>query len=290
MLESVGHYKILDTIGSGAMGDLFRARDTRLGRTVALRIVAPGIAGEPSRLDAFLADARASASVSHPNVAALYEVGEDGGVHFLASEFVQGQTLKGLIAGRPLNPRRAIDLTIQIADALADAYANDVAHGDLRAETVIVNAKGNAKLLDFGLARWTAQAKAAATAPSASGAGGHEEDIAALGALLHEMLTGRPPSPNRAPSELDQHLPRELDSILQRTQIRSGGDRYEASATLAAELRSVAAILDVRAKAASEVTVAPAAATRRRGAIVWLALLATAGALAWLLWTVSRLR
>src|SRR5579872_4367251 len=100
MRESIGHYKILDWVGSGAMGELVRARDTRVGRTVALRIVSPAIADDPSTLAEFLKDARAAAAVSHPNIAALYEVGDDGGVHYLACEFVQGQKLKSLIAGR----------------------------------------------------------------------------------------------------------------------------------------------------------------------------------------------
>src|SRR4051812_23823665 len=154
MVESLGHYKVLDKIGAGSLGELYRARDTRVGRTVALRVLAPRVAGDPALLAEFLKDARASAAVSHPNIAALYEVADDGGVHYLACEFVQGQTLKSLIAGKPLNARRAIDLTVQLADALADGYANELVHGDLRAERIVVNAKGNAKLLDFGLAKW----------------------------------------------------------------------------------------------------------------------------------------
>src|SRR5216684_4154230 len=125
MLDTLGHYKILDRIGEGGIGALYRARDTRLGRTVAVRVVSADISSDPDRLARFLDAARASAAVSHPNIAALYEVGEDGGSHYLACEFVTGQPLSRLIAGRALNPRRAIDLTMQVADALADAYASD---------------------------------------------------------------------------------------------------------------------------------------------------------------------
>lgn len=264
------------------MGDLYRARDTRLGRTVALRVVAPAIAGDPATLADFLRDARASTTVSHPNIAALYEIGEDGGVHYLACEFVAGQKLKNLIAGRPLNPRRAIDLTLQIADALADGYANEIADGRLSAETIIINAKGNAKLLDFGLARWTSAGKGP---PAAD----HQSDIAALGCVLHEMLTGKALREGIGPSELDSHLPKELDPIVRRTQRSSSGEQYQASATFAAELRSVAAILDVRVKAAAEVSVGPGRGAPRRRAFVWMAAIAAIAALAWLLWTVSRL-
>jgi serine/threonine-protein kinase len=283
MLDSIAHYKVLEKIGSGRMGELFRARDTRVGRTVALRMIAPSLAAEPSTLAEFLAEARASAAISHPNIAALYDVGEDGGRHFLASEFVQGQTLQSLVAGRALNPRRAIDLAVQIADALADGFANEIVDGRLSAETIIINAKGNAKLLDFGLARWTSADRGAAAAS-------HQADIAALGRVLYEMLTGRPPEEgSAAPSERDAHLPKELDAIVQRTQSALPEEQYEVSATFAAELRSVAAILDVRAKAASEAAVAPPKSARRREAFVWIAALGTLAAVAWLLWTVSRM-
>lgn len=284
MLESVGHYKILDRIGSGAMGELFRARDTRVGRTVALRIVAAGIAGDPSSLTAFLHDARAAAAVSHPNIAALYEVGEDsgGGVHYLACEFVQGQKLKSLIAGRPLNPRRAIDLTVQIADALADGFASDIAAGNLAADTIIVNPKGNAKIIDFGLARWTS-AGAAGAAPAP------ERDIAALGLVLYEMLTGKPLQKGAAAVALDPHLPKELEAIVQRTQSADVAGQYQGAATLAADLRAAAAILEARGTAATDAAVRPPKAARRRGAIVWLAAFAAMAALAWLLWTVSKM-
>jgi serine/threonine protein kinase len=282
MRESIGHYRILDRIGAGALGDLYKARDTRVGRTVALRVVAPAIAGDAALLDRFLGDARASAAVSHPNVAALYEVGEDDGIHYLACEFVSGQTLAGLISGQPLNPRRAIDLTVQIADALADAYSCEVVHGDLRPDTVVVNAKGNAKLLDFGLAHW-------ADAAGGRDRGSHQRDIAALGLVLHEMLTGRPAEPGRRPGAIDKHLPRELDDIIRKTQ--SDSDRqYEASATLAAELRAVAAILEVRAREASETVAPPQPGRSRRGAFVWVAAAIAAGALAWLVWTASSMR
>jgi serine/threonine-protein kinase len=283
MIDSLGHYKILDRIGSGAMGDLYRARDTRVGRTVALRVVAPSIAGDAARLDRFLADARASAAASHPNIAAIYEVADEGGVPYLACEFVQGQKLKGLVSGRALNPRRAIDLTIQIADALADADASGVAHGHLAADTVIVNAKGNAKLLDVGMAAWT-------SAGAGTQAGDHQADIAALGLVLHEMLTGKTPKPGTSPSDIDAHLPRELDAIVKKTQPGSLDERYEASATLAAELRAVAAILDGRTNAAKEIARVPSKkGARRREAAVWLTAIAMTAILAWLVWTASRM-
>ncbi len=282
MLDALGHYKILDRIGAGGLGVLYRARDTRLGRTVAIRVVHADITGDPDRLARFLDAARASAAVSHPNIAALYEVGEDGGSHYLACEFVAGQPLSRLIAGSGLNPRRAIDLTVQMADALADAQARDGVHGDIRPDTIIVTTKGNAKLLDFGLASWTAGGRERASKAD------HQTDIRALGAVFFEMLTGRPPSGSRAPSEVDPHLPRELDPIVLRA--LAAANSYQASATLAAELRSVSAILDVRSEVAQESAVAPARGSRRREATAWIVALALLAALAWVVWTATGVR
>ena len=282
MLDTLGHYKILDRIGEGALGALYRARDTRLGRTVAIRLVHADISSDPDRLARFLDAARASATVSHPNIAALYEVGEDGGSHYLACEFVAGQPLRRLIAGSALNARRAIDLTVQVADALADAYASDSVHGDIRPETIIVTTKGNAKLLDFGLAAWTAGGRAHAQKAD------HQADIRSLGAVCYEMLTGRPPSDSRAPSEVDPHLPRELDPIVLKAMDETAS--YQASATMAAELRSVAAILDVRSEVAKESSVAAPRGSRRREVTAWLVVLALLGALAWVVWTATGVR
>src|SRR5262249_3378582 len=148
-------YKILDRIGAGGMGEVYRARDTRLGRTVAIKVLAADVANDPSRRDRFLREARAAAALSHPNIAALYEVGEDHGQLFLAFEFVPGSPLTTIIGGRPLNPRRAVDFAIQIADALADAHAAGIVHRDIKPANVIVTPKDKAKVLDFGLATWT---------------------------------------------------------------------------------------------------------------------------------------
>src|SRR6185437_11424974 len=118
MIESLGHYKILEQIGAGGLGDVYRARDTRHGRTVAIKLLPVALNDDAEARERFLRDARATARLSHPAVATLYEIGDDDGRLFLAFDFVPGETLKSLIAGRPLNPRRAIDLALQIADGL----------------------------------------------------------------------------------------------------------------------------------------------------------------------------
>jgi serine/threonine protein kinase len=307
MLEALGHYKILDRIGVGRMGDLYRARDTRAGRTVALRTVAADIADDPVRRESYLRDARATRALSHPNIAALYEIGDDQGRLFLVSEYVPGDTLEAVIAGRALNPRHALDHGIQLADALAEAHADGIVHGDIRPSNIIITPKGNAKFLDFGLAAWTGSGAERSQAPAALGttAGTVNEavaymspeqvlgeqvdyrtDIFSLGIVLFEMLSGKPPfagvtanalalqllqAQPPAPSALNATLPMELDAIVLKMLAKSLEQRYGAAATVAAELRSVAAILDVRDGVAEPVNVGPVTAVARRDAGFWMA-------------------
>src|SRR2546428_1419764 len=130
MLESLAHYKILDRIGAGGMGEVYRAGDTRLGRTVAIKVLAADVANDPDRGERFLREARASAALSHPNITALYEIGEDQGHVFLALEHVPGEPLNAVIGDRPMKPPRATHLAVQIADALAHDHAERLVHPD----------------------------------------------------------------------------------------------------------------------------------------------------------------
>ena len=312
MFETLGHYKILDRIGAGGMGEVYRARDTRLGRTVAIKVMIAGVADDPDRRARFLQEARATAALSHPNIAALYEIGEDQDQLFLVFEYVPGETLKNVIAGRPLNPRRAIDLAVQIADALADAHAEGIVHRDIKSDNIIVTPKGNAKILDFGLATWTSggaqreQAGQAATmmntAPgttlgtvaylSPEQALGeqvdHRTDIFSLGVVMFEMLTGTLPftgttstalalqivqAPAPLPSAVNGSLPAELDPIVGKAMAKSLEQRYESAVTLSAELRSVGAILDMRSDTQEAAGVFVPAQPARRSTGRWILLL-----------------
>ena len=282
MLEALAQYKILGRIGVGRMGELFRARDTRAGRTVALRVVADAIAGDPGRRQRFLTDARAAAALSHPNIAALYEIAEDQERLFVVSEFVPGDTLRTLVSGRPLNLRHALEHGIQLADALAEGHAAGLLHRDIQPHNIIITPKGIAKFIDFGLGPWTASGEErqritsvagdnAGSAPTVAymapeevlgGAVDERSDLFSLGAVLFEMLAGTPPPlvpparnaltaevlqmPPPPPSALNPTLPRELDAIVLKMLARRIDDRYAAAATVAAELRSVGTVLDVR--------------------------------------------
>src|SRR4051812_38186745 len=241
MIETLGQYRILEPVepaarigGDGAspsLGDVFRARDTRVGRTVAITVVADRIASDPVAREQFLRDARAAAAVSHPNIVTLYEVGEDEGRLYLVHEFVQGQGLGSIIAGRPLHPRRAVDLASQIAEGLSDAHAADLIHGHITADSIIVTPKGSAKIAGFGVAAWSSATLPSAR-PDAPAEGADPEpcraDLASLGALLFEMLTARRPGPGAGvPSAVNRSLPRDIDPIVARALGRSGG--YESA-------------------------------------------------------------
>ena len=268
-MDSIAHYKILERVGESRLGEIFRARDTRLGRTVAIEVPPPAVQNDPAKRDALVADARAAMALSHPNIAAIFEVADDNGRLFLACEFVPGETLDRVIAGHPLNVRRAIDLTAQVADALADAHAAGMPHGNLTAEAVIVTPKGNAKLLDFGLARWTR---------NDGRAGSEADDIHALKRVFFEMLTGKAaPGEPVAPTTVNKSLPAEVDAIALK--------EYELAVTFAADLRSAGAILEVRAEAAEKSRGLPVRGRAPRSKAPWiaaiLAAVAAACAAAW---------
>jgi len=316
MIETLGQYKILDRLGAGGLGEVLRARDTRLGRTVAIKVIGPGIAADTGRRERFIADARAAARLSHPNVAELYEVGEDQGHLFVVFEFAPGEPLSTKIAGRPMNPRLVIDLAGQVADALADGHADGVIHQDIKPSNIIVTPKGHAKILDFGLAAWTsggAERRDAANMMHSPGPAqgtvaylspeqalgehvDHRSDVFSLGSVMFEMLTGKPPFGGATrsevaqqivqaqaplPSSVNRSLPIELDPIVARALSKTLDQRYDSAATLAAELRSVGAILDVRADASPPPVVhAPVWQAKRSSGAAWIILLLVLAALA----------
>jgi len=268
-LETIAHYRILEPLGESRLGQVFRARDTRLGRTVALTIPVDEIQTDVSKRSELLADAHKAMAVSHPNIAAVYDAGEDAGRLYLAFEFVPGDSLDRLIAGHPLNARRAIDLATQIADALAEAHAGGMFHGDLTTRRIVVTPKGSAKILDFGFARWTG---VTGTARDES------TDLQALAALLFEMSTAQPPAiPAPAPSTLNKSLPPEIDAIAAKS--------HDSAVIFAAELRALAAILEVRADAAKQSSTSPNRRRTRRSKTPWIAgvgaILAAAIGAAW---------
>ena len=293
MPDAIAHFKVLAPIGAGGLGEVYRARDTRLGRTVAVKVLPPSVTADPARLDPLLDAARAAASVSHPNITTLFEIGDDGDEPYLVFEFVPGDPLNALIDGRALNVRRAVELAIQLADALADAEARDLVHGDIRPGTIVITSKDRAKFMNFGLAAFTAGGAARRVSSAAYVApeempgpsGDIRSDIYSLGAVLFEMLTGRQRGLGLAPSSLNRSVPPELDRIVGRMLAANIEQRFQSAATVAAELRAMAAILETRATAEEAAFEAPRLGwNRRSGAVVVIGVLMVFAALAVWLW------
>src|SRR5947208_2150684 len=149
----LGAYEIVERIGAGGMGEVYRARDTRLHREVALKILPRALVADPARRERFVQEARAASALEHPHIAVIHEIGDADGVTFIAMELVRGEPLSDVIARTPLTPVRTIDLAVEIAEGLAHAHDKGIVHRDLKPANVMLTDDGHAKIIDFGLAK-----------------------------------------------------------------------------------------------------------------------------------------
>lgn len=319
-LGVIGKYNLLERLGGGGLGEVFRARDTVHGRTVLLKRVPAALTADAARLDALRRTARTLERISHPAVATLYELAEHDGEHVLSQEFVPGQTLAEFLAGRAIHPRRATEIALEVAEGLAAVHDAGALHGDLRPANVYVTPKGHAKIVDAGLAAFTAGGSLGANAAARPGAlpagaaahlqylspeqalgegGDQRSDLFALGAVLYEMLAGRAPFAGAGPDEVllavvqatplppstsNPAVPASLDRIVSRATAKSLDRRYGSAAEMAADLRSVMASFDAdlaRAPASEPVT---GRSHRKAG---WLIAAALLGGLALAWWQLA---
>lgn len=274
--KRIGHYQIISLLGKGGMGEVYQARDLKLDRTVALKILPVEMSADGERMRRFNREAKAASALNHPNVAHIYEIGEVNGVSYIAMEYVEGQTLAAKINGQPLAIKEIVELGSQIADALDEAHSKGITHRDIKPANVMLTPRGQIKVLDFGLAKVARPAQPitsdistlAKTAPgvvmgtvpymSPEQALGldvdHRSDIFSLGTMLYEMATGRLPFVGASTSEtLDRILhaqpdamarfnydvPAELERIVRKCLEKERERRYQSARELFVDLKKL---------------------------------------------------
>ena len=281
----IGHYRIESLIGVGGMGEVYLARDERLGRKAALKLLPDSLTTDETQLSRFKNEARSASALNHPNILTVYEIGAEGNRQFIATEFIEGITLRASLARGRINPHAALDIAVQVASALAAAHEAGVVHRDIKPENIMLRPDGYVKVLDFGIAKLTEQRLASdnhtsettavlqtrlglvlgtAHYMSPEQARGQKvdarSDIWSLGVVLYEMVGGSPPFRGETPSDCIASIltteppplsgvlpdvPLQLESILQKALRKNSDERYQTIKEMLADLRILKGRLEV---------------------------------------------
>ena len=271
----ISHYRIIKCLGQGGQATAYKAEDTRLNRLVVIKTLLPELAASETARRRFEREARLASVLDHPNVCAIYDIGESNGLSFIVMPFIEGQTLKQIIAKQPLEIMCALSIAIQIADAIALAHTRGIIHRDLKPTNIIVNDQGQVKVLDFGLAKLITTEKTenrehekemteigvpygtmgyGSPEQAAGERVDHRTDIFSLGVLLYEMATGQQPFKGRNRievlhavteyepdpiSDLNPLAPPQLEAVIERALAKKPRDRYQSMEQMGEELKSL---------------------------------------------------
>src|SRR5215472_8787187 len=290
----LGPYEVLSPIGAGGMGEVYKARDERLKRDVAIKVLPATYSQDPDRLRRFEQEAQAAGGLSHPNITAVYDVGSHAGAPYIVTELLEGETLRARLAAGAIPPRKALEYAIQIARGLAAAHEKGIVHRDLKPENVFLIGDGRVKILDFGLAKLKPEKELVQTEMPTAGTepgvvlgtmgymspeqvrgkpADRRTDIFAFGAILYEMLSGQRAFRGesaadtitailtREPPDLSQaskDVPPGLDRIVRHCLEKNPEERFDSARDLAFDLEAVSGVATSGAAAA-----APSKHTRR---------------------------
>ena len=308
--QTISHYRIIQKLGAGGMGDVYLAKDTKLNRMVALKFLAPVAEHDQERMRRFTQEARAAAALHHGNIAHVYEIGEADGKSFIAMEYVEGQSLASKIKGRPLHTNEIVRIGSEIADALNEAHSKSITHRDIKPSNIGITSRGQVKVLDFGLAKVTATSSEGPASDlstqiktrsgvvmgtveymSPEQALGrevdHRTDIFSLGVVLYEMATGRRPfTGNTATETIDRishaqpeaiarfnyDVPAELERIIRKCLEKDRERRYQSARDLFIDLQNLQRDAVMPQTATSEKAVTRPRVPARRAIVMVVAL------------------
>ena len=302
--STVQHYRIGERLGAGGMGEVYRAEDVRLGRSVALKFLPADLKADPESRARLLNEARAASLLRSPNIAVTYDIGESSGADFIVMEYVEGELLSSRVAKGPLAIREVVEIGLQVTDALDEAHARGIVHRDVKSANLMRTERGLVKVLDFGLAKFVKPDGAEAarvTQPQVTIAGmvvgtvsymapeqalgrpvDPRTDLFSLGVVLFELATGRIPFVGGSPTEIIDHIlheippppsrfapsvPPSFDAVVARALEKSPTFRYQSARDLHQDLRQVAGELDTLPRGTTSRVAAglPSTATRSSG-------------------------